>query len=142
MANILIVDDEVLIAPLISDCLERFGHRTRIARSAVGALGWMDLEEFDLVVLDIMMAGPLDGLDLCGAIRSDPRKAMSKILMISGVHDMEENALRAGADAFLPKPFDLMEIINSVSDLLEVRRGEWTTRRGHSIRQMIHSYNA
>jgi DNA-binding response OmpR family regulator len=142
MANILILDDEVLIAPLISDCLERYGHRTRIARSAVGALGWMDLEDFDLVVLDIMMAGPLDGLDLCSAIRSDPRKAMSKILMISGVHDMEENALRAGADAFLPKPFDLMEIVNSVSGLLETRRGDWTTRRGYSIREMIHSYNA
>jgi len=130
MAHILIVDDEILIATLLSDCLERFGHTARVARSAVGALGWLDLEEFDVTIVDVMMAGPMDGLDLCRKIKTDPHKARSKVLVTSGVPDMEDSAIGAGADAFLPKPFDLMEIINSVTGLIELNEADWAEHGG------------
>jgi CheY-like chemotaxis protein len=84
MANILIVDDEALIPPMLSDYLSRFGHTVRVARSSLGALGWLDLETFDVAVLDVMMPGPMDGLDVCRMMRSDPQTGRVRILMISG----------------------------------------------------------
>jgi CheY-like chemotaxis protein len=139
MANILVVDDEALIPPMLGDYFSRFGHTVRIARSSLGALGWLDLEKFDVAVLDVMMPGPMDGLDLCQMIRSDPRTRGIRILVISGVPEMSEKAFAAGADEFLSKPFDLLEIKDAVAKLAQTERTAIPVR-GATVRQAIEHY--
>jgi len=141
MANILVVDDECLIPPLLRDCLERYGHTVKLAHSAIGAMGWFDLEDFDLAIIDVKMPGPLNGLDLVGTIRCDPRAAGTRILVISGMPDMERSARAAGADSFLPKPFDLTDIVTFVNELLAIKRQNWTPRPGLSIKDAIRLYS-
>jgi DNA-binding response OmpR family regulator len=142
MANILVVDDESLIAPLLIECLQRFGHTVKGARSAVGALGWLDVEQFDVAILDVMMPGPMNGLAVCQRIRSDPRLAGMRVLVTSGVPNMEPSALEAGADAFLPKPFDLMEIVACISKFQEMNRRSMSPRPGLSVRDAITLYTS
>ncbi|HKV39293.1 MAG TPA: response regulator, partial [Blastocatellia bacterium] len=135
------VDDEALIPPMLADYLGRYNHSVRMARSSVGALGWLDVESFDVVVLDVMMAGPMDGLDVCRRMRSDPKTAQVRVLIISGVPDMECRAYSAGADAFLPKPFDLVDIMASVSHLVSLRRPGASAKPGFTVRSAIETYN-
>jgi len=71
MSNVLIVDDQALIPPMLGDYLSQFGYTVRIDRSSLGALGWLDLETIDVVVLDIMMPGPMDGQPAGYCSRSD-----------------------------------------------------------------------
>lgn len=141
MANILVVDDEALIPPMLSDFLGRHGHEVKIARSPLGALGWLDVEDFSVVILDVMMAGPMNGLDICRRIRSDARFSGTRVLVISGVPEMEISSVQAGADAFLAKPFDLTELLNNVEQLIGDRRGGTHTRLGLSVRDAIERYS-
>jgi len=139
MANILIVDDEALIPPMLGDYLNRFGHAVRIARSSLGALGWLDVEAFDVAILDVMLPGPMDGLDVCRMMRRDPRTARTRILVISGVPDLAQNAYAAGADEFLTKPFDLAQINDLIRKLAETRRVTGSLGPG-TVRQAIDHY--
>jgi CheY-like chemotaxis protein len=97
------------------------------------------MEEFDVVVLDVMMPGPMNGLDVCRVLKEDPRTAETRVLVISGVPDMEPKAVAAGADAFLPKPFHLDEIGSFVKALAEVRPRASASSPG-SLRRAIETY--
>jgi CheY-like chemotaxis protein len=119
MANVLVVDDETPIALLLESYLTSMGHSVTSARSSVGGIGWLDLESFDVVVLDVMMPGELDGLDVCTMIKRNPRTSETRVLIISGVPEMDGKARAAGADAFLPKPFSLEEIKTYVAFLAQ-----------------------
>jgi|HubBroStandDraft_6_1064221.scaffolds.fasta_scaffold103816_2 CheY-like chemotaxis protein len=140
MAKILVVDDECMIPALLLECLKRYGHTVKLARSTVGALGWLCLEEFELAILDAMMEGPMDGLGLCRMIRNTPLKTPAKVLVISSDPDMKEKALTAGADAFLPKPFDLLEITSCVTKLIDLGRGVSCQPQNPSVEETILQY--
>jgi two-component system OmpR family response regulator len=140
MSNILIVDDEAFIPPLLANYLRRMGHSVMEARSALGAMGWLDVEKFDLAVLDVMMMGSITGLDLCRIIRGERRTAAMKLLVISGL-PKESEALIAGADAFLLKPFDLLDIGDLVARLLLSHRTVSEAATGfQSVRDAIRLY--
>jgi CheY-like chemotaxis protein len=140
MPNILIVDDEALIPPMLGEYLNRSGYTVRSARSSLGALGWLDVETFDVAVLDVMMPGPMDGLDVCRMIRSDPLTLRTKILVISGVPEMADKAYAAGADEFLAKPFDLVEIKDLVARLAETERATPFLKSIATVRGAISQY--
>jgi CheY-like chemotaxis protein len=119
MANVLVVDDETPIALLLESYLSSMGHTVTSARSSIGGIGWLDLESFDVVVLDVMMPGDMDGLDVCTLIKNNPRTSDTRVLIISGVPEMDDRARAAGADAFLPKPFSLEDIKTYVAYLAQ-----------------------
>ena len=121
MAKILVVDDETAISLLLEYYLGSVGHAVTSARSPLGSLSWLDMEQFDVVVMDVMMPGPMNGLDVCRVLKEDPKTSGTRVLIISGVPDMESRAVAAGADAFLPKPFHLDEIGKYVDLLAEVK---------------------
>ena len=121
MADILIADDDAPNRALMRFVLEtQGGHSVRAADSAAGALQLLQAGEPDLLVLDVAMPGT-SGLELCRDLR---RSGAVPVLMVSGhgeVHD-RVRGLRAGADDYLPKPFDPSELLERVNALLRRTR--------------------
>jgi CheY-like chemotaxis protein len=140
MANVLVVDDEVAISRLLEAYLGACGHSVTSARSAVGSLGWLDLASFDVVVLDVVMPGPLNGLDVCRVLKSDSHTSKTRVLVISAVPDLEAQAYSVGADAFIPKPFNLDDISSCIGKLAGRKVADLQRTTGSLVRQAIDSY--
>jgi two-component system response regulator MprA len=111
MNTILIVDDDVENLETISKMLRRDGYHTLKARSTHDALEAVEAGTPDLFVINVLLPG-IDGLGLCRRLRADARTARTPIVMLNspdspyGVAD----ALNAGGDDYLRKPFALREL--------------------------------
>ena len=114
--KILIVDDEREIAELISIYLKNEGFVTEMAFDGEQALEAWNKEPFDLVILDIMMP-KMDGLEVCRTIRKEHHVP---ILMVSAkTQDMDKIlGLMTGADDYMAKPFNPLELLARVRSLL------------------------
>ncbi len=124
-ARILLVEDEPNIAEGIIFNLEAEGYRSTHCLSAEEARAKLDAEEFDLLVLDIMLPG-IDGLEFCRRLRK--KGSELPVLMLTARGDEEDRiaGLSEGADDYLTKPFSLREFLLRVKALL--RRSRGTTR--------------
>lgn len=114
--TILIVDDDQDIAALLALYLKNEGYQILLAHDGEEALVLVNREKVDLVILDVMMP-KLDGLAVCREIR---KTAMIPILMLSAkVEDQDKIlGLLTGADDYLGKPFNPLELIARVTALL------------------------
>ena len=120
MHKILIVEDHADIRRLIRMTLEF--EPVEIHEAADGATGLslaLALRP-DLVLLDLMMPGALDGLALCRALRADPVLARVPVVVLSARgHASDRQATHeAGADAHLVKPFSPMQLLELTGSLL------------------------
>ncbi|MFD0588221.1 response regulator transcription factor [Paenibacillus sp. GCM10027627] len=114
--RVLIVDDEREIAELIEIYLRNEGYQTAVAFDGEAALAAYEQNPFDLVILDIMMP-KLDGLEVCRRLRKDQHVP---ILMVSAkTGDMDKiMGLMTGADDYISKPFNPLELLARVRSLL------------------------
>jgi DNA-binding NtrC family response regulator len=112
--RILVVDDEPSIRLLCRVNLELEGHEVFEADSLASARETVEAEDIDVVLLDVHLHGE----------RSDPlisechsRQPPIPVVIVSGSADVKQLALLAHADAILPKPFELDELLATVWDL-------------------------
>jgi two-component system phosphate regulon response regulator OmpR len=108
--SILVVDDEPELRALLAEYLERHGARVTTAVDAVQARARVAAQSFDLAVLDVNMPGE-NGLSLARFLReAHPRMGL---VMLTAVRDSVDRVvgLEIGADDYLPKPFDLRELL-------------------------------
>ncbi|GKU75615.1 response regulator transcription factor [Paenibacillus sp. L3-i20] len=114
--RVLIVDDEREIAELIEIYLKNEGFATEVAFDGEQALEAYERQAFDLVILDIMMP-KMDGLEVCRRLRKDDHVP---ILMLSAkTQDMDKiMGLMTGADDYMVKPFNPLELLARVRSLL------------------------
>jgi len=119
MKKILIVEDHADIRRLIRMTLEAGGCHIVEAGDAQSGWNLATQERPDVVLLDVMMPGDLDGLDLCLAFKVDPAFADTKVVMLSarGSSADRDAGMRAGADAYLVKPFSPMELLVLIEEL-------------------------
>lgn len=124
MKKILIVEDHADIRRLVRMTLE-FEDCT-IFEAPDAATGWEMARSMDpdLVLLDVMMPGTLNGLDLCHAIKGHPRLASVPVVILSarGASADREAGLAAGANAYLVKPFSPMQLLELLQELTGERR--------------------
>lgn len=114
--KILIVDDDKEIRNLISVYLENEGIQTKKTEDAIEALKLLDKEEFDLIILDIMMP-KMDGIEACMKIREE--RHMPIIMLSAKSEDMDKiQGLASGADDYITKPFNPLELIARVKSQL------------------------
>lgn len=114
--KVLIVDDDKDIRNLISVYLENEGLSTRKAEDAIEALKLLEEREFDLIILDIMMPN-MDGIEACMKIRQE--RNMPIIMLSAKSEDMDKiQGLASGADDYLSKPFNPLELIARVKSQL------------------------
>jgi two-component system phosphate regulon response regulator OmpR len=117
--HLLVVDDDTRIRNLLKQYLTENGFRVTVAGNASEARRKLIGLDFDLLVLDIMMPGE-SGVDLTRSLRTDKNVP---ILMLTALSETDSriSGLEAGADDYLPKPFDPRELILRINNIL--RRG-------------------
>ncbi len=118
--RVLVVDDDPNILELFKDAFEmRPGFN--VATASTGYDAGLMTEQFKphLIILDYMLPD-VNGNIVCQRIREHDDLAQTKIIFISGVIDQDEiqSLLRAGADAFLKKPFNIEELMRKVDELV------------------------
>jgi DNA-binding response OmpR family regulator len=120
MHKILIVEDHADIRRLIRMTLEFEPVEIHEAPDAQAGFAAAQALLPDLVLLDVMMPGAMNGLDLCRALRADARLASVPVVMLSArghARDLQAG-LEAGATAYLVKPFSPMELLDLTTRLL------------------------
>lgn len=117
---ILVVDDEVQIVEVVRDYLARAGYSVLTARDGQTALTLARREQPDLMVLDLMLPGGVDGLDVCRQIRRDPALGELPIIMLTSRVDETDRliGLELGADDYITKPFSPREVVARVKAVL------------------------
>lgn len=116
----LVVEDQAEIRDLIRFTLEMGGFEVSEAPDGQAAMAIADQKSFDLVLLDVMMPGGLDGLAVCQRLKADRRHRRTKVVMLSarGQSADLQAGRRAGADRYLTKPFSPRELLSVVSGVL------------------------
>lgn len=117
--HLLVVDDDTRIRSLLSQFLSTSGFRVTVAASAAEARRKLNGIDFDLLILDVMMPGET-GVALTRSLRKEKNVP---ILMLTALSETDNriDGLAAGADDYLPKPFDPRELLLRINNIL--RRG-------------------
>jgi adenylate cyclase len=120
--KILVVDDVPENVRLLEAVLVPRGYEVVTAYDGDAALDLVEAEEPDLILLDVMMPG-LDGYAVCTRLRANDDTAMLPVIMVtSSVGQEKTRAIEAGADDFIPKPFNHDELLTRVRSLLRIKR--------------------
>lgn len=114
--RILVVDDDNLLAEVVSMALEDLGYEVETAGNIKESRGWIAANGIDLVIMDIMLPDGR-GDDLAEEVKRVDDKH-PQVLLISGNYDLIESAEKSHVDGYLAKPFALHELINKVEQLV------------------------
>jgi DNA-binding response OmpR family regulator len=120
VALLLLVEDDPDNVVIVEAVLHQAGHEVVHAREGAAAIDAARRTPPDLVVLDLSLEGALTGLDVCRALRTDPRTASIPVLMLTGwAFDTDmSTGLAAGADDYVTKPFDTTDLHDRIEALL------------------------
>ncbi|MBD8597717.1 response regulator [Pseudomonas sp. W2Oct36] len=120
MPTILIIDDEYLIADILSFALEDEGFHTVVAGSGSKALAILDRERPDLIITDFMMPG-MTGLELAQTIKSRQVHMATPIMLMSGAQAYMGTERPDLFDEVIEKPFDIDQVIGKIHALFQAR---------------------
>lgn len=123
MALILVGEDDVDVTELLLILLEDAGHETLHVDNGEAAVAAFADRRPDLVLLDVAMPGPLDGLAVTRRLREltggpEERRVPIMLLTARALEEDRQAGLAAGADAYLVKPFEIDEMLRSIDSLL------------------------
>jgi len=116
--RIVVVEDEVKIAGAIKRGLELKGYAVDVVYDADAGLSYALDADYDLVILDRMLPGSMDGIELCRRVRAEGNNVPILMLTARGTIGDRVEGLNSGADDYLVKPFSFDELIARVKALL------------------------
>lgn len=121
--NILIIEDQADIRRLLRWSLEDSPYQLHEASSADAGLPMAQVLRPEVILLDWMLPGKMDGLQMCEALRADPGFAQTRILMLTARSQASDQAraLAAGADEVLTKPFSPAALLAALERHLAAR---------------------
>jgi CheY-like chemotaxis protein len=120
MKRVLIVEDQADIRKLIRMTLEFEPYEIHEAANGSDGLRVAGEVQPDLILLDVMMPGELDGLQVCARVRADPALRDTRVVLLTarGQAQDREAGQRAGADEYLIKPFSPLQLIETIERLM------------------------
>jgi sigma-B regulation protein RsbU (phosphoserine phosphatase) len=129
---LLVVDDNEMNRDLLSRRLRKKGHRVDTADGGAAALEMIAAEQYDLVLLDIMMPG-IDGMEVLDRIRGERGPSELPVIMATAKTESEDivAALKRGANDYVTKPFDFPVVLARVETQLAVKKGRDALARAH-----------
>jgi two-component system, sensor histidine kinase and response regulator len=121
--SILVVDDEVDNFEVIEALLANTDHTLQYASHGQQAIDSLDKFDPDLILLDVMMPG-IDGIEVCQQIKAMPKWQAVPIIMVTALTSSSDLArcLAAGADDFLSKPMNVVELRARVQSMLRIKK--------------------
>ena len=135
VSKVLVVDDEPRNVRILQIHLNAQGYAVYTAADGVEALDIVEEDAPDLILLDINMP-KMDGFEVVKRIRANKATEFIPIVMITALRDTRENRIRsieAGADDFIEKPFDSLEVLARVRSLLRIKEYQDTLAK-HNAR--------
>ena len=122
-SHILIVDDTALNRDFLKDELEDEGYVVSTAEDGERALAIVAESPPDLILLDIMMP-KLDGYEVCRRLKSNEKTILTPVVMVTALTASHERikGIEVGADDFLSKPYNRLELLTRVRSLLKMKR--------------------
>jgi DNA-binding response OmpR family regulator len=134
MAHILVIEDEPSVAIALRDSLESEGHSVHLASDGSAGFRLASTENFDLILLDLMLP-KMSGLEICQRLRADEIETPIIMLTARGASTDAAFGLKLGADDYIPKPFDVGELLARIEAVL--RR----SNRQHHENQIVNIGN-
>jgi len=120
--KILVVDDSLTIRMQIKELLEDKGMEVLLAENGEKCLAVLEKEKPEVILLDVIMP-EMDGIEVCRRIKSDDALKAIPVLILTTVSDVENKVkgLNAGADDYVTKPFEAVELIARVNSILRTK---------------------
>jgi len=117
--RILLVEDQESIRSMIETLVQARGHEVETASDGAAALEAARERVPDVLLLDLMMPGAFDGMEVCRRLRAEERTRTLPIVIVSAVTEAatREAALSAGANAYFTKPFSPMALLKLIDEL-------------------------
>lgn len=143
----LVIDDDAVVRETLGAILQAMQAQAEFATNGIEGLAKAAQQVPDVILLDIMMPG-MDGFEVCRQLRANPQLAEVPIIMISALDDRASRlkGLEAGADDFLSKPFDLMEVRIRLKNIAKVNRYRTLLHSKEQIErlnlQLLEAYDA
>jgi DNA-binding response OmpR family regulator len=118
--KVLVVDDDPEMRDLLSNLLGGEGYEVILGSSGEEAIELAEKENPQAILLDVKMSG-IGGIEACKRLKSGEQTASIPIIMITAFTDKKPDAIEAGADDFVNKPFDPTELSIRVEFILRMR---------------------
>ena len=116
--RVLLVEDEDKIAKAVKRGLELKGYAVDTVADADSGLSYAVDPDYDIIILDRMLPGSMDGIEIAQRARSEGQKAPILILTARGSIDDRVEGLNSGADDYLVKPFSFSELVARMQALM------------------------
>ncbi len=119
---ILLVDDNLQNLGLLDACLSQEGYSTRCATTGSEALALAESTNPDLILLDVLLPDMI-GYEVCRRLKAHEVTRLTPVVMVTALTELSDKiqGIEAGADDFLYKPFNRLELLTRVKSLLRVR---------------------
>jgi putative two-component system response regulator len=123
VSRVLIVDDDPQNRKLLRSCLSETDRHIVEATNGTDALSLSEENEFDLVLLDVMMPG-LDGFEVCRRLKTTEASHTLPVILITALDDTESRVkgIQAGAEDFISKPFNIEEVSARAASLIRLKK--------------------
>lgn len=120
MKRVLIVEDQADIRKLIRMTLEFEPYEIHEAANGINGLQLAGEVLPDLILLDVMMPGEIDGLQVCARVRANPALQATRVVVLTARGQIQDRdaGQQAGADEYLIKPFSPLQLIETIERLM------------------------